>query len=268
MRGRGQEFRLIATGQPGLSAVSARSDHAFPRHTHDEFGIGLIVAGGQISASGRGQVTAGAGDLITVNPGEVHDGIAVRGEPRAWHMLYLSLERMADLVSGFAAGKPFEFNRPVLAHTSLARSFATAFQRLTAAGAGERHLVSDENLLSLFAPLIAAPDRRTPDRGHAGLRRVRCLLDDEPDANPTLERLANEAGLTRFQLLRAFSAWTGLTPHAYLMQRRAHNARRLILSGSALADAAAEAGYADQSHMTRDFRRRYGLTPADFAGYA
>lgn len=165
MRGRGQEFRLIATGQAGLSAVSARSDHAFPRHTHDEFGFGLIVSGGQISASGRGQVTAGAGDLITVNPGEVHDGIAVRGEPRAWHMLYLSPERMADLASGFAAGKPFEFNRPVLAHASLARSFATAFQRLTATGAGERHLVSDENLLSLFAPLIAAPERRSPIAG-------------------------------------------------------------------------------------------------------
>ncbi|MNY79481.1 Helix-turn-helix domain protein [compost metagenome] len=50
------------------------------------------------------------------------------------------------------------------------------------------------------------------------------------------------------------------------MQRRASRARAFIRSGSPLAAVASEAGYADQSHMTRDFRRRYGLTPAAFAG--
>lgn len=50
------------------------------------------------------------------------------------------------------------------------------------------------------------------------------------------------------------------------MQRRASRARDLIRSGSPLAAAAFESGYADQSHMTRDFRRRYGLNPAAFVG--
>lgn len=66
--------------------------------------------------------------------------------------------------------------------------------------------------------------------------------------------------------MRSFAAHFGLTPHAYLMQRRASRARDLIRSGSPLAAAAFESGYADQSHMTRDFRRRYGLNPAAFVG--
>lgn len=265
MGGGGPEFRLVATGEPGLSAVVARSGHSFPRHTHDAFGIGLILSGGQISASGRGQVTAGAGDVITVNPGEVHDGHALRGEPRAWHMLYLTPERMAELSAGISPTQSFEFEAPVLAGKQFASGFASAFRQLTMVAPQDRQNAGDDILLSLFAPLMRRRDTALPDHRYPGLARVRSLLHDDPAASPTLERLAVEANLTRFQLLRAFSAWTGLTPHAYLRERRAHAARRHILSGRSLADAAAEAGYADQSHMTRDFRRRYGLTPAAFA---
>ncbi len=74
-------------GRPALQAVLADGVHASPRHTHEEFGIGLMEVGGQLSASGRGQATAGAGDIIAVNPGEVHDGAPLRGEARRWRML-------------------------------------------------------------------------------------------------------------------------------------------------------------------------------------
>jgi AraC-like DNA-binding protein len=95
--------------------------------------------------------------------------------------------------------------------------------------------------------------------------RVRQRLDDDPACDPGLAELAAEAGLSRFQLLRAFARELGLTPHAYLMQRRLSLARGLIDSGLALAAAAHEAGFADQSHMTRAFRRTLGYTPATYA---
>ncbi|SQI36332.1 AraC-like ligand binding domain [Serratia plymuthica] len=54
--------------------VTADTDFSFGRHTHDQFGIGLMDRGAQKSLSGRGRVESSAGDIITVNPGEVHDG--------------------------------------------------------------------------------------------------------------------------------------------------------------------------------------------------
>ncbi|WP_449405942.1 helix-turn-helix domain-containing protein [Massilia phosphatilytica] len=57
--------------------------------------------------------------------------------------------------------------------------------------------------------------------------------------------------------LRQFAGATGLTPHAYLIQRRIEAARALLARGAALADAAAASGFADQSHMTRIFIRTY-----------
>jgi len=61
----------------GVEAVAADSGHTFPRHTHGQFGIGIVDRGAQKSFSGRGTVEAGAGDVITVNPLEVHDGTPI-----------------------------------------------------------------------------------------------------------------------------------------------------------------------------------------------
>jgi AraC-like DNA-binding protein len=76
--------------------------------------------------------------------------------------------------------------------------------------------------------------------------------------------LAALAGVSRFQLLRAFRRETGITPHAYLIQRRVSAARRLLAAGEIPAQAAAAAGFSDQSHMTRAFVRYLGVTPARY----
>ena len=89
-------------------------------------------------------------------------------------------------------------------------------------------------------------------------------LDDVPEAPATLADLAALAGVSRFQLLRGFARATGVTPHAYLLQRRVRLARQLLIAGRAPAEAAQEAGFADQSHLTRAFRRQFGVTPARY----
>ena len=73
------QFVMHRSALAGIQAVAARSARAFARHTHEQFGIGVLRQGGQVSHSGRGQVEAGPGQVITVNPGEVHDGAPVGG---------------------------------------------------------------------------------------------------------------------------------------------------------------------------------------------
>lgn len=258
-------FRMFPTGRHGLQAVAAASDHVFPRHTHDEYGIGLFISGGQMSVSGRGQITAGAGDIITVNPGEVHDGLPMRHESRSWLMLYLNPALLADIRSDLenTTSADFEFEKPAFSDPGTALSFRSAF----AAATGEcdnKGLALDQALAALFVPLSSMKSLTEKGLAGRGLLRARAMIDDDPARNLSLQDLATEAGLSRFQTLRAFQALTGLTPHAYLMQRRMSLARRRISQGIGLADVAAEAGYADQSHMTREFRRRYGLTPAAY----
>lgn len=250
-------FLSVPCHVDGVEAVVADTAHAFGRHMHDEFGIGLIERGAQRSASGRGSVEAGAGDLITVNPGEVHDGRPFDARGRRWRMLYVQPARLLAAATDVAPGASFEFSAPVIRDAALVAHFQAWFGAATVEG---EELQAEAELIRLVARLLKPVDTAAAAVG-AGVARVRERIDDDPAAGLTLATLAAEAGLSRYQLLRAFTRLTGLPPHAYLLQRRVQRARRLVLDGLALAEAAAASGFADQSHMTRCFVRSLGLTP-------
>ena len=75
-------------------------------------------------------------------------------------------------------------------------------------------------------------------------------------------------GMTRYALARHFRACLGTSPYRYLVMRRLDRARALIRNGAPLADAALRCGFADQSHMTRQFKQAYGLSPGRFVALA
>jgi AraC-like DNA-binding protein len=104
---------------------------------------------------------------------------------------------------------------------------------------------------------VAAP---TPWRSEAP-SRVRDLLHDGFAEDLSADDLAGTVGLSRFQLYRQFRERYGVPPSAYLRQVRLREARRRLAAGAAIAEAAFATGFADQSHLTRWFRRTYGITP-------
>lgn len=259
-------FTVHRIGVAGVEAIESDTCRAFGRHMHDRFGIGLIVRGAQRSASGRGMVEAAAGDLIAVNPAEVHDGVPMGGA-RHWRMLYLEPSRVAAVLDDFAAerGAPVcEFAHPVIHNPRAASRFSALFHAVLQQPGDAFGLQADEALALLLENLL---DRRLPPSAppDAPVARARTLIDDDPAAPLTLALLAHEADLSRFQLVRGFARVRGLTPHAYLMQRRVQLARQCIAAGLPLAAAAAASGFADQSHMTRWFARTLGYSPAAYA---
>ncbi|MDX3878172.1 AraC family transcriptional regulator [Achromobacter denitrificans] len=260
------QFVMHRSALAGVQAVAAHSRHAFARHTHEQFGIGVIRQGAQVSHSGRGQVQAGPGHVITVNPGEVHDGAPLGDGVRAWQMLYLDPEVVADAADALrAGGRAYEFEHPAQDHPALARDVLALYAQATA---GAAPLACDALLLRILARAGAPlPDagQRAPRAVPDAIRHARGLIDDDPAAALSLADLAAASGLSRYQVLRAFTRATGLTPHAYQVQRRLLLARSLIRGGTALAEAAAAGGFADQSHMTRLFVRAYGLSPGRYA---
>jgi len=257
------DFARVPCAIAGVEAIQADTRHAFGRHTHDQFGIGLIVRGAQKSHSGRGMVQAGAGDLITVNPGEVHDGAPIGDAGRRWTILYVDPALVADAAADIGEGRPGwrEFAQPVMRDAVLARRFRRLYAAATAPRTGAATPGRESLLLALLASTLDLPRIDRLSTAPAAIARARALIDDDPAAPLSLAELACASGLSRFQALRGFARATGLTPHAYQVQRRASLARRLIRQGTPLADAAAASGFADQSHMARVFARLYGLTP-------
>jgi AraC-like DNA-binding protein len=263
------DCRVFAFPADGIHCTQIQSERHFSRHSHATFGFGLVEQGAHRSASGQGCVDAEAGDIITNNPGEVHDGRPNRGNSRRWRMVYVDPGQFAMLgaIPPLATHGDVEFVKPVIRDRELAASIRDLVNRVEAwndrgARTPEVSLACEEALVRTGTLLLGRHATATLQREVAGnIGRARESLADDLMQTPTLAALAATAGLSRYQLLRRFEACYGLPPHAWLRQQRADLARKLIGRGVPLVQASAASGFADQSHMTRVFAQLYGYTP-------
>lgn len=238
----------------------------FSRHSHDGYALGVIESGALAFRYLRRDHVARAGEVNLVIPGECHDGRPA--DPVGWtyRMLYLSPELVRDAARELELGLP-DFRAGVLSDPGLAAAVRAAHIRLTDPGVCV--LEKESRLLLLLTRWIhthaerrGRPGRMGPERT-AVKRAMEFLRAHSADA-PRLEDIAKASGLSPFHLLRVFADTTGQTPHAFLTQLRVDRARTLLGSSLPLARIAAECGFADQSHLTRLFRRQCGVTPGHF----
>lgn len=245
----------------GITAMELISNHSFPRHTHDEYGIGVILSGAQRSWSGVGLVESFPGDVITVNPGELHDGHPVDHAARCWRIIYFEPDTLTrHLVPD--APREVEFVSPNLREPGLDHWVNLLFDRLTRNTEG----LGIDEVVSLLVARLTSQNR--PKNGRrtcsAPVREARERIDDDPSSQISLAELAALSGVSRYQIVRAFARELGVTPYAYVIQRRVSLARQLLVNGATLVDAALRSGFADQSHLTRAFVRQLGVPPGRY----
>lgn len=258
--------RVLCGPLQGVHSTHTESGQHFGRHWHDAYGFGVLEEGAQRSASGRGSVDAFAGQVITSNPGEVHDGSPLGGPTRKWRILSVDAQVLSSFIGH--GGALAEIKRPVIDDPTLYDALRRLFCRIERwnAGTGDRaaeSLACEESLVEASVLLLGRHGtvRLRTDAPRHDLRRLRDRLADAPTAAVSLAEMAVMTGLSRYQVLRRFEKAYGLPPHAWLLSCRAEHALRLIRRGESLAEAAAASGFADQSHMTRAFARHYGFTP-------
>jgi AraC-like DNA-binding protein len=232
--------------------------HVYHRHSHESYSFGVTETGAQAFTCRHGRHVSGAGMVMTFNPDDPHDGHAASADGFTYRMVHVWPEFFAPLPMPL-------FRVPVLddpaAATALRRLFAALTSPAAALDRYER-LTSAARLLTRHA----TPRAEVPAPAGAAhiASTVRSLIHDRAVADLTAGDLAAAAGCSRYAAYRAFVAAFGLAPSDYQRQLRIRLARRLLAGGCAPAVAAAEAGFADQAHLTRWFRRYYGVTPGAY----
>jgi AraC-like DNA-binding protein len=208
--------------------------------------------------------------VMAFNPDDPHDGHAAVDGGFTYRMVHIWPEFFASLTS---IPLPL-FRSPVIEDPVVARSLRGLHLALTGAATElERHerLTGTAMLLARHATgRIPAGDglRGSPGPGRRAAARVRELIADGYARDLTADQLAAAAGCSRFAAYRAFTQAYGLSPSDYQRQLRVRAARRLLSTGVPPSRAAAEAGFADQAHLTRWFRRYYGVTPGAYRAAA
>ncbi|MET7423344.1 AraC family transcriptional regulator, partial [Dactylosporangium sp. NPDC005555] len=241
--------------------------HAFTRHSHSTFAIGVVVCGVE-QFHYRGSLhRAGVGSLAILEPDEPHDGQAAAPAGWAYRVFYPP----ADLL--FEAAPRAHFGTAVVHDPRTVHLVRSAHESLTSGlDAFAAHSKLTWALSAVVhrhgSPAADASDLPAPPaRDPAAVRKVaeiRDRLTADLRCAPTLRELAAGVELSPFHMLRVFREATGFPPHTWLVLERVCRARHLLAAGLTPAQVASGVGFADQAHLTRWFKRVTGVTPAAF----
>ncbi|HEX5117529.1 MAG TPA: AraC family transcriptional regulator [Pseudonocardiaceae bacterium] len=232
-------------------------EHAYPVHTHDTWTL-MIVDDGAVRFDLDHHERGALRSQVTLLPPHVpHDGRAATPLGFRKRVLYLDESVLDAGLVGAAV------DHPGLRDAALRRRIHQLHGTLADPG--------DELEAQSRLSLIVDRLRRhlgggaVRPAGPTVARRLRELLDERVSDGLNLTEAAGLLQVHPTHLVRAFTAEFGIAPHQYLTGRRVDLARHLLLAGMRPADVAAAAGFYDQAHLTRHFRRMLGTSPARYA---
>ena len=256
--GRSDSIRFGPSAYGIESAEVYLSTRGFDPHRHDTYGIGVTTAGVQTFGYRGSQRVCLPGQLHVLHPDETHDGGPGTEDGFGYRILYIPPE----LVRGALGGQALPFvadpvQEPTPAVRPIASLLADIDDPISELSCAEIAVAVADCLLSLSG----RPDSRRATVDIRAVELVREYLAAHAREQTPASTLEQIAATDRFTITRHFRWAFGTSPDRYRTLRRLALAQAAIESGQALAQVAAEAGFADQSHMTRQFKRTYGLTP-------
>jgi AraC-like DNA-binding protein len=235
--------------------------HAYPSHTHDAWTVLIVDEGAVRYDLDRHEHGLAQAQVSLLPPHVPHDGRSVLPQGFRKRVLYLDPGRLGGTnLIGAAVDQP-EYVDPLLRHRIHQLHGVLESGVVEDLEAQSRLTLIEERLGQHLRRQVVAP----PDRSDSGVAaQLRDLLDAHVPDGIKLEDAAKLVHAHPAHLVRAFSREYGMPPHRYLTGRRVDLARRYLLDGHPAAEVATLAGFYDQSHLNRHFRKLLGVTPAGF----
>lgn len=256
---------------PFLEARSIKDARnvCYAKHVHETFSIGVISGGRSTYLNGKTRERVGPGAVVVINPGDVH--VCNPRDDTAWsyRMLYVDATWLAGVQHdlGFSPNQDFRpFATTLTNQPRLYHGFNHLYDVLTTA---QRDPLHKQSLtLTFFSELQRAldPAPASTKPAHRNLARAADYIKANCKSRLKLEDICAAAALSPSYLIRSFKARYGMTPHAYLINCRVEYSRAQLRRGRPIATVALEAGFSDQAHLQRAFRKLVAATPGQYRG--
>ncbi|SEC00368.1 transcriptional regulator, AraC family [Pseudomonas saponiphila] len=237
----------------------------YKAHSHPTISIGAVDRGVSLfSGAAQGPTLIQAGSVVFVPADCAHACNPLPNHAWSYQMLHLDPRWVEAVRQEMQQNAPCPLNQVLLSQDEdLYQRFCRLNHLLFSTCSWQDKEAALIEFIGGFAaheqPVIAlAAD---PARASAAVRRVMDYLQHDPEQSNALEQLAELAGISRYQLIRAFRSATGLTPHAYQLNQRIIQARSSLQAGETSANLAQRLGFADQAHFQRVFKAHVGVTP-------
>ncbi len=241
---------------------------SFAPHTHDTVSLGAILAGaGHYTQKGTSQAIA-AGDVVIIPPDEVHACNPRPDDSWGYLMFHIAEECLEEIAKDLLGRR-----RRGLQFPSRTFQDPTVYRRMLrlyrVVKEGESLLEKETAMVDTLTALLPRLTNLGPPKSpRQDAPRVVTLAKDylagALEKNVSMKELSHVTGVGVHHLLHVFRDAVGMPPHAYHVQMRVKEARRLLLDGYSIVDSALETGFCDQSHFTKKFKRVVGLTPREY----
>lgn len=253
---------------PALPHLEARSiedgrEVCYGWHSHSTFSIGLVTGGASDFRIGTECHRVAAGTVVLMNPDEAHACNPLDSRPWSYRMLYADAAWLAA-VEGETVFRPFAppLSRDEELAGRLDRLFGVLFD--PEPDSARRAEAARSFFAGLRQALGGVASTADEDGGHAALDRAADFISAHCTQPLRLADIAEVSGLSPSYLVRSFKARYGLTPHAYQINRRIQYGRRELQRGRPIVEVALDAGFADQAHFQRAFKRHVAATPGQY----
>lgn len=237
-------------------------EHRFPIHSHTEYAVCVVDRGLQTFITARNKGVLSPSCFASINPEQLHSG--QNANECGWHQYVLffntdSVERFYD--ENDAGQQQMAFRSPLCEDSAKTRSITNNIRLMAQTeNTLERQCLFQDTLAALSA--LSGANLRALNPSAGFIKRTEELMSDAPEEQHTLESLADIAGMSKFHFLRSFRELTGLTPHAYLTQKRLAKAFSMLKdTDKPVTEIAVECGFSDQPHFIRCFKKLWGTTP-------
>ncbi|MGL6241548.1 helix-turn-helix domain-containing protein [Pseudomonas sp.] len=257
-----------------LPFIEARSiadgrEVCYTRHSHEHFSIGAITAGRSTYLHEQSEFQVSVGTVVLMNPDDVHACNPIDDQPWSYLMLYVETPWLTDLQHQLGFSQDLAFRRFSVTHTRDGHLFA---------GLNVLYEILADPLQDVLCKHSAAVEFFTDVQQRLNpidqplrepnfkLERAADFIRDNCTQLLKLEDICAAAQLSPSYLIRAFKQHFGMTPHAFLVNRRIQFARDQLRRGKLIADVALEAGFADQAHFQRAFKQHLAATPGQYRG--
>jgi len=249
---------------------ASSSSACYHLHSHEEFSFGVIDAGEARYVNKGNSYTIKAGDTVTINPAEVHSCNPKQGK-WSYRMLFIDSEWIRQLQSEMLGQKLANF-QPFTNHYETDPAYFNDFNPLFNQLMNQSDVLKSETLLIDFLERCFHADRllhrsKKPPHDNQRLNDVKALISEQLEQQFSLDDLAKQAGLSRYHFLRCFKQQFGLSPHAFLLDKRIQKAKRLLQTGKSILDTSLALGFNDQSHFERNFKKRLAVTPKQYQDF-
>lgn len=237
----------------------------FPNHIHDYYVAGIVEKGGRILNCKNKEYLLWRGDVLLLSPNDNHGCVQKSKETFLYKAVNIPKDVMHKYVKEFDSDcENFSFAENVIKDDEIYNCLALFHQMIML---GAEKFEKEEQLLifiSLLFEKYNSSDGETVSEVNEQIENACRFMEKEYGRQITLDELCSVSMLSKSTLLRHFTKMKGITPYRYLQSVRIDKAKILLEQGMSTAEAAAAAGFSDQSHFTRYFNNFIGVSPYQY----